>query len=109
VSAEAPRPAPPVRLVVLHDPGPLWQAGRPVFEQPGVQAHIAHWRSALADGRLGLGGPFLDERGGGMMVSAAGVDAEQFARFAAEDPAVRTGLLMCTVRPWMIGMDALSP
>ncbi len=108
MSAEAPRRAPPMRLVVMHDPGPLWQPGRPVFEQAGVQAHIEHYRGLLADGRLSLGGPFLDERGGGMMISAVGVDAAELAAFAAADPAVVSGLLTCTVRPWLVGMDALS-
>lgn len=45
-------------------------------------------------GRLALGGPFLDDSGG-MMVAVP---------VAAEDPAVKSGLLRYTVRPWLVAM-----
>ena len=95
-----------IRLVVIHGAGPAWQAGLPLFEQPGVREHVAHYRQLLTEGKLGFGGPFLDEQGGGMMISAPGVDAAEIAAFAAADPAVRSGLLTATVRPWMVGMQA---
>ncbi len=51
-----------------------------------------------------LGGPFLDDDGGGMMVAAAGVGADELAAFAGADPTVASGLLTFKVRPWLIGM-----
>jgi len=95
-----------IRYVVLHSPGPGWEHGKSPFEQAGAHEHVQHYRQLLADGRLELGGPHLDERGGGMMIPAAGVDEAEIRRFAAEDPAVRNGLLRAEVRPWLIGMRA---
>lgn len=94
-----------IRFVVLHHPGPQWQAGKPIFEQAGVQEHVAHYRQLLDAGKLALGGPHLDARGGGMMVPAAGVSEDEITRFAQEDPAVKSGLLLAEVRPWLIGMS----
>lgn len=93
-----------IRYLIVHSPGPKWQAGRPIFEQAGVQEHIAHFRQLLDDGRLLMGGPFLDEHAGGMMVSVEGVGEDEVTAVAHADPAVRSGLLRVAVRPWLIGM-----
>ncbi len=93
-----------IRYVVFHRPGPHWQAGRSMFEQPGVRAHVAHYRQWLEAGLLALGGPHPDPAGGGMMVPAAGVTEDEVNRFAQDDPAVRDGTLLAEVRPWLIGM-----
>ena len=93
-----------IRYVVFHRAGPNWLAGKTMFEQPGVRAHVAHYRQWLEAGQLAMGGPHLDSAGGGMMVPAAGVSEDQVARFAHEDPAVRDGTLVAEVRPWLIGM-----
>ncbi|MGM9513977.1 YciI family protein [Roseateles sp. DB2] len=95
-----------VRFVVFHTPGPAWQADRSVFEQPGIRAHIAHYRQWLEAGKLQLGGPHLDARGGGMMIPAAGIPEDEIRRFAEADPAVQSGLLRVVVRPWLIGMGS---
>ena len=95
-----------IRHVVLHSPGPAWKAGKNLFEQVGVREHVDHYHKLLAEGKLEMGGPHLDERGGGMMIPSAGVDEEELRRFAAEDPAVRSGLLRVEVRPWLVGMRA---
>jgi len=94
-----------IRYVVFHRPGPAWQPGRSLFEQPGVRAHVAHYRQWLEAGKLELGGPHVDAAGGGMMVPAAGVSEDEVRRFAAEDPAVRDGTLLAELRPWLIGMS----
>jgi uncharacterized protein YciI len=93
-----------IRYVVLHAPGPRWKAGLPFFEQEGVQEHVAHFRQWLAEGKLALGGPFLDEHAGGMMISTEGLGEAQITAFAQADPAVRSGLLQVAVRPWLVGM-----
>lgn len=104
----APAPAPnrmkDIRYVVLHRPGPQWQAGKSMFEQSGLDAHVAHYRQWLEQGKLVLGGPHLDAGGGGMMVPEAGLAELEVSAFAQADPAVRSGLLVAEVRPWLIGM-----
>lgn len=104
--APANRPMRDIRFVVLHSPGPAWVAGKGPFEQPGLQAHVDHYRQLLAAGKLALGGPHLDAKGGGMMIPAAGVSEAEISRFASEDPAVKSGLLKVEVRPWLIGMSS---
>ncbi len=68
--------------------------------------HIGHYKKLLDTGKLAWGGPHLDETGGGMMIPMAGVTESEMATFAAEDPAVKSGLLTFEVRPWLIGMSA---
>ncbi len=53
--------------VVFHRRGPQWKAGVPAFGQDGMQLHVTHYRQWMDQGKLLLGGPFLDEGGGGMM------------------------------------------
>lgn len=103
-AAIAARTLPDVRFVVFHTPGPAWVAGRSLFEQPGIREHIAHYRTWLEAGKLQLGGPHVDPQGGGMMIPKPGIPEDEIRRFAEADPAVRSGLLRATVRPWMIGM-----
>ena len=95
-----------IRYVVLHSPGPGWEHGKNPFEQAGVREHAAYYRALLAEGKLELGGPHLDARGGGMMIPTAGLDEAEVRRFAAADPAVRSGLLQVDVRPGLVGMRA---
>jgi uncharacterized protein YciI len=95
-----------VRYVVFHMPGPSWQAGKSLLEQPGVMEHVGHYKLLLTAGKLAMGGPHLDERGGGMMIPAAGVGQAELEAFAAADPAVKSGLLRFEVRPWLVGMSA---
>ncbi len=99
-------PPPPTCLVVFHRPGPAWQPDRPMFEQPGLQAHVDHYRGLLQSGQLGAGGPFLDGEGGGMMIARAGMRLEDLIAFAESDPAVQSGLLQVAVRPWLAAMRA---
>lgn len=92
------------RYVVFHRPGPRWVAGKPLFEQDGVREHVAHFGRPQQEGRLELGGPFVDDAAGGMMIPAAGVPHDEIVAFAEADPAVVSGLLRVEVREWLIGM-----
>ncbi|HSI57292.1 MAG TPA: hypothetical protein VLA16_07035 [Ideonella sp.] len=93
------------RFVVLHTPGPRWQAGVPLFEQEGLGEHIAHYRQWLVEGKLMAGGPFLDGAAGGMMIPEPGVTEDEVRDFAGRDPAVVAGLLKFEIRPWLVGMQ----
>jgi len=93
-----------MRFVVIHHAGPEWAPGVSLFEQDGVQAHIDHYRTMFADGKLAMGGPFFDAGAVGMMIPEPGVTREEIAAFAAEDPAVKSGLLTYEIRQWLVGM-----
>ena len=92
---------PEFRYVVIHRPGPNWKVGVPAFEQPGLQAHVGYFASLLKAGKLTMGGPFMDEPSGGMMIPEAGISEAEIREFAAQDPTVKSGLLIFEVRPWM--------
>ncbi|MFT3822124.1 MAG: hypothetical protein QM750_31660 [Rubrivivax sp.] len=94
-----------IRYVVFHKPGPAWLAGKSMFEQPGVRAHVEHYRKWLENGKLQFGGPCLDDAGGGMMIPSAGLAASDVEAYAKADPAVKDGTLLVEVRPWLIGMS----
>lgn len=98
------KPQRDVRFVILHSPGPRWDNSKGLFEQVGLQAHIEHYRKLQAEGRLLLGGPFMDAKGGGMMLPEAGQSEKELTDYAMDDPAVKEGLLTVQVRPWLIGM-----
>lgn len=90
--------------VVLHRPGPRWQAEVPAFEQDGLDAHLAHYGRLAEDGLLLAGGPFLDADSGGMMIVTPALGGEEVQAYAAADPSVQSGLLTVSVRPWLLGL-----
>jgi uncharacterized protein YciI len=94
----------PTQFVVLHSPGESWKADIPAFEQDGLQFHAAHYAELLKQGKLLMGGPFLDAKSGGIMVAEPGVSEQALRAFAADDPAVKSGLLTFEVRPWLAGL-----
>jgi uncharacterized protein YciI len=93
-----------IRYVILHSPGPNWDEGKPFFEQLGVEEHVAHFRKLQQQGKLHLGGPYLDATAGGMMIPESGQTEQELLAFALADPAVKSGLLKAEIRPWLIGM-----
>ena len=86
-------------FVIYYRRGPAWIEGKTVFEQP-LQPHLAYMKSLAAAGTLKLGGPFLDDRGGLIVVGAAGI-AEAQALFEA-DPAVRDRVMVAEAHPWKL-------
>jgi len=96
---------PPVRYVIFHRPGPHWRSDTDFRNQDGVQEHIQYFASIKKQGRLYAGGPFLDAAGGGMMITQLGETPESARQLAQEDPAVRSGLLLFEIRPWLLGME----
>jgi uncharacterized protein YciI len=96
---------PSTRFVAFHRPGPAWREGVDFLEQPGVDEHAAHYARAMAAGQLDRGGPFLDSTGG-MMVFRAGVTRAVAEDVAHSDPAVRSGLLIVDVKPWLPALSS---
>jgi uncharacterized protein YciI len=99
---------PPIRHVVIHTPGPTWLYGVDFRQQPGVGDHVQHYFQLYEQGKLEIGGPFLIPDAGGMMVTTKSVSREEIEAFAADDPAVKSGLLKYEVRPWYNPMDSRS-
>ena len=94
-----------VRYLVVHLPGPLWRAGVAFQEQPGIQQHVQHYRKLHESGKLEKGGPFVEGAMGGMMIPVAGLGKEELRRFAAQDPAVKAGLLNFEIWGWQVAME----
>lgn len=95
----------PIRYVVLHKPGPKWQYGVDYRQQDGVGEHVGHYLKLYEQGKLELGGPFLLPDIGGMMVTTKEISLKEIEVFAADDPAVKSGLLIYETRPWMTAME----
>ncbi len=95
----------PVRHVVFHRPGPKWKPGVDFRDQDGVGEHVQHYLKLHMQGKLELGGPFLLQDAGGMMVATKEVSRQELEAFAAEDPAVQSGLLVFEIRPWLTAME----
>ena len=68
--------------------------------------HVQHYAKLLESGRLLYGGPFTDADSGGMMIAADEVTRQEIEEFAAEDPAVHSGLLLFEVKTWYVAMSA---
>jgi len=95
---------PAIRCMIIHKPGPTWKQSVPAFEQPGLQEHVNYFAQWLAAGKLLMGGPFMDQASGGTMISEDGISEAEANAFAAEDPTVKSGLLVFEVRPWMAAL-----
>lgn len=99
---EMPRP---IRYVVFHSPGPKWEYGVDFRKQKDVGQHVQHYLKFHELGKLELGGPFLLQDAGGMMVAIRDVSQAELEAFAASDTAVQSGLLVYEVRPWLTAME----
>jgi uncharacterized protein YciI len=91
-------------FVVVHKPGPEWDAARGMREQRDWDAHAAFMDELAADGFIVLGGPI---GGGGhraMLVVDAADEAEVRARLDA-DPWKPHMLAIDSVRPWTILLE----
>ena len=66
---------------------------------------VKHYLKLHMQGKLELGGPFLLQDAGGMMVATKDVSREELEAFAAEDPAVKAGLLVFEIRTWLTAME----
>jgi len=94
-----------VRYLIVHLPGPQWRAGVAFQEQPGIEGHLQHYRKLYESGKLEKGGPFVEGAMGGMMIPVAGLGKEELRRFAAQDPAVKAGLLNFELWGWQLHME----
>jgi uncharacterized protein YciI len=91
-------------LVVLRRSGPEWDASRPVEEQSDWPAHASFMDGLVDSGFIVLGGPLGDEE---RVVHAVEAESEEAIRATlARDPWSETHLVIDTIDPWTIRLDA---
>ena len=91
-------------LVVVRRSGPQWDPTRPLEEQSGWPAHAAFMDGLVADGFIILGGPLSDEVRVAHAIEAESED--EIRKTLARDPWSGTHLLIDTIEPWTIRLDA---
>jgi hypothetical protein len=90
--------------VVLRQAGPEWQPGRPMEEQSGWQEHADFMDELVETGFIVLGGPVSDD---GRVVHAVEAESEDAVRATwARDPWSGTHLVVDSIEPWTIRLDA---
>lgn len=90
--------------------GPAWPAGQPAPQQ-ALHDHQVYLQQLMESGQMLMAGLFRDEAGGGIAVLDSGDEAAA-RRMMQDDPAVRSGLLQATLRPWQMVFnpaDGTSP
>jgi uncharacterized protein YciI len=92
---------PPTYFVVTREPGPGWDANRPMREQDRWEDHAAFMDSLAADGFIVLGGP-LGDGSRFLHVVAASSRAEIELRLADDPRTVTDRLSLVSVEPWQI-------
>ena len=72
-------------------------------DEPTIRRHVAWLRELEAAGRLVAGGPFIDRRGGLVIINAA--DEVDARRLAEADPFVESGCRTVSVRAWQLSCE----
>jgi hypothetical protein len=91
-------------LVVVRRTGPQWDPSRPMEEQSGWPAHASFMDGLVDDGFIVLGGPLSDEV---RVAHAVDAESEDVVRATlARDPWSETHLVIDTIEPWTIRLDA---
>jgi uncharacterized protein YciI len=88
-----------VAYLLIYRPGPAWLAGKPVADQP-LREHGRYMLGLYVRGSMKLAGPLMDDAGGAVLLL---VPNESEARdVVANDPAVKTGVLVPELHPWKL-------
>ncbi len=91
-------------LVVILRAGPEWDPSLPLEEQSGWDEHASFMDGLVDSGFIVLGGPLADEQ---RVAHAVEADSEEAIRATlARDPWSGTHLLIDTIDPWTIRLDA---
>jgi uncharacterized protein YciI len=94
----------PTFLVLLRRDGPEWDRARPMEEQSDWDAHATFMDNLVDEGFLVLGGPLSDEMRVAHVVEA---DSEEAIRETlARDPWSESHLVIDSIEPWTIRLDA---
>jgi uncharacterized protein YciI len=91
-------------LVLVRRTGPEWDRSRPMEEQSDWDAHAEFMDRLVDDGFIVLGGPLADEERVAHVIEA---DSEQAVRATlARDPWSQTHLVIDSIEPWTLRLDA---
>jgi uncharacterized protein YciI len=91
-------------LVMVRRAGPQWDRSRPMEEQSDWDAHARFMDGLVDAGFIVLGGPLADEERVAHVVEA---ESEHAVRATlARDPWSETHLLIDSVEPWTLRLDA---
>jgi uncharacterized protein YciI len=91
-------------LVMVRRAGPQWDRSRPMEEQSDWDAHAQFMDGLVDAGFIVLGGPLADEERVAHVIEA---ESEQAVRATlARDPWSETHLLIDSVEPWTLRLDA---
>jgi uncharacterized protein YciI len=91
-------------LVLVRRTGPEWDSSRPMEEQSDWDAHAEFMDGLVDDGFIVLGGPLADEERVAHVIEA---DSEQAVRATlARDPWSNTHLVIDSIEPWTLRLDA---
>jgi uncharacterized protein YciI len=90
--------------VVVHRSGPEWDPARPLEEQSDWPAHASFMDGLVRSGFIVLGGPLADEH---RVVHVIESESEDDIRATlARDPWSETHLVVGSIDPWTIRLDA---
>jgi hypothetical protein len=90
--------------VVVRQAGPEWEPSKPLEGQSGWDAHAAFMDSLVEDGFIVLGGPLSRD---GRVLHAVEAESEQAVRETlARDPWSGSHLIVDSIEPWTIRLDA---
>lgn len=73
------------------------------FTEPLIRRHVEYLRKLDREKRLVLCGPFIDYRGGMVIIKAASL--EEARKIAADDPVVLEGAETCEIRTWLLSCE----
>jgi uncharacterized protein YciI len=94
----------PMFHVVLRQAGPEWLPGRALEQQTGWAEHAVFMDALVDDGFIVLGGPVSDD---GRVVHAVEAASEADVRATwARDPWSETHLVVESIEPWTMRLDA---
>ncbi len=90
-------------FTVIYRRGPAWNTAIGFREQDGIEHPVGFLRSRHDDGRLRLGGPFLDDTGGIALFDAD--DAVALDRDLRTDATIASRLMTFEIHPIMVAFD----
>jgi len=85
-------------FVVIYTPGPAWQTGKRVTEQPLFREHGRYMQQCFAARQLLMGGAFLDNQGGLGILDVP--NKAKARKIVAHDPAVLARVFEPHLHPW---------
>jgi uncharacterized protein YciI len=91
-------------LVLVRRTGPEWDSSRPMEEQSDWGAHAEFMDGLVDDGFIVLGGPLADEERVAHVIEAESAQAVRAT--LARDPWSNTHLVIDSIEPWTLRLDA---